>query len=129
MASISAKTDPVVRRISAADVINALGKGLRDFQAMPLYGLALGAFYAAGGILIVLTATAFGMSYRLYPLAAGFALIGPFAAVFLYELSRRRRGGQAISLREIWPVIRGRSAIGNKAPIEPIHRSVALGPT
>ena len=43
MSSISGKTDPVVRPITAADVIDALGKGLRDFQAMPLYGLALGA--------------------------------------------------------------------------------------
>ena len=46
MASVSGKQDPVVLRISAADVIDALGKGLRDFQAMPLYGLALGAAYA-----------------------------------------------------------------------------------
>jgi hypothetical protein len=47
MSSISGKTDPVVLRIGAADVIDALGKGLRDFQAMPLYGMALGAPYAA----------------------------------------------------------------------------------
>ena len=71
MTSISGKTDPVVRRITAADVIDALSKGLRDFQAKPLYGLALGAFYALGGVLIVLSATAFGMSYLSYPLAAG----------------------------------------------------------
>ncbi len=112
MSSISGKTDPVVRPITAADVIDALGKGLRDFQAMPLYGLALGGFYAAGGILIVLSATYFGMSYLAYPLAAGFALIGPFAAVFLYELSRRREAGEPIELRAVWKTIRGRSEVG-----------------
>ena len=36
--SISGKIDPVVRRIRAADIAEALGQGLRDFQAMPLYG-------------------------------------------------------------------------------------------
>jgi uncharacterized membrane protein len=112
LTSISGKTDPVVRRITAADVIDALGKGLRDFQAMPLYGLALGAFFAAGGLLIVLSTTAFGMSYLSYPLAAGFALLGPFAAVFLYELSRRREAGQPIVLGEVWRVIRGRGEVG-----------------
>ena len=51
MTSISGKVDPVVRRITAADIAEALGQGLRDFQAMPLYGLLFGALYAAGGIL------------------------------------------------------------------------------
>src|SRR5690242_14851382 len=59
--SISGKTDPVVRPIATADVAEALVEGLRDFQAMPLYGLVFGALYAAGGILIVLSLTAFGM--------------------------------------------------------------------
>ena len=90
MASVSGKQDPVVLRIGAADVIDALGKGLRDFQAMPLLGLSIGAVYAAGGILIVLCAAFFGMGYLAYPLAAGFALIAPFAAILLYEISRRR---------------------------------------
>ena len=49
----SGKADPVVRRIAAADIVEALGQGLRDFQATPLYGLAFGAFYAAGGIAIL----------------------------------------------------------------------------
>ncbi len=78
--SISGKVDPVVRRITAADIAEALGQGLRDFQAVPLYGLAFGALYAAGGIAIMLCLTAFGMIYLAYPLAAGFALIGPFVA-------------------------------------------------
>jgi len=43
---------------------------LRDFQAAPLYGLAFGALYAGGGIVILLSLTAFGMIYLAYPLAA-----------------------------------------------------------
>jgi len=112
MASVSGKADPVVRRIAAADIAEALGQGLRDFQAVPLYGLALGAFYAAGGIAIVLCLTAFGMVYLAYPLAAGFAMLGPFVATGLYEVSRRREAGQSISVGAIWATLRTRSEIG-----------------
>ena len=109
MASLSGKVDPVVRPITAADVAEALGQGLRDFQAMPFYGLVFGALYAAGGIVIVLCVTAFGMVYLAYPLAAGFALIGPFVALGALRSQppprgraacRRSRGsGQAIRTR------------------------------
>jgi uncharacterized membrane protein len=112
MASISGKADPVVRRITVADIAEALSEGLRDFQAVPLYGLAFGALYAAGGIAILLCLTAFSMVYLAYPLAAGFAMIGPFVAVGLYEVSRRREAGQPISVGAIWATVRTRSEIG-----------------
>jgi len=112
MSSISGKIDPVVRRITAADIAEALGQGLRDFQAAPLYGLAFGALYAAGGIAILLSLTAFGMVYLAYPLAAGFALIGPFVAIGLYEVSRRRESGQPISIAAIWSTVKSRGEIG-----------------
>ena len=112
MATASGKADPVVRQITAADIAEALSQGLRDFQAVPLYGLGFGAFYAAGGIVIVLCLTAFGMVYLAYPLAAGFAMIGPFVAVGLYEVSRRREAGQPVSIGAIWSSVRTRSEIG-----------------
>jgi uncharacterized membrane protein len=112
MASISGKVDPVVRRIAAADIAEALSAGLRDFQALPLYGLAFGALYAGGGILIVLCLTAFGMVYLAYPLAAGFAMLGPFVATGLYEVSRRREAGQAVSIGGVWASVRARGEIG-----------------
>ena len=112
MASVSGKVDPVVRIISVSDVAEAFAKGLRDFQAMPLIGLAFGALYAAGGILIVLCLTRFGMVYLAYPLAAGFALLGPFVAIGLYEVSRRREAGEPVSFGAIWSAIRSRSEIG-----------------
>jgi len=101
-----------VLRVTAADVVEALGKGLRDFQALPLYGLSLGALYAAGGIVIVLSIAAFGVSYLAYPLAAGFALIGPFVAAGLYEVSRLREAGQKPSVWAIWSTIRSRKEMG-----------------
>jgi uncharacterized membrane protein len=110
--SISGKTDPVVRPIVASDIAEALVQGLRDFQAMPLYGLIFGALYAAGGILIVLSLTAFGMIYLAYPLAAGFALIGPFVAIGLYEMSRRERGERSRSPRSGTPFARAARSAG-----------------
>jgi uncharacterized membrane protein len=110
--SISGKVDPVVRRVTAADIAEALIEGLRDFQAYPLYGLAFGALYAAGGITIVLCLTYFGMVYFAYPLAAGFALIGPFVAIGLYEISRRRECGEPVSPGAILAAVRSRSEIG-----------------
>ncbi|PWB59608.1 MAG: hypothetical protein C3F17_16375 [Bradyrhizobiaceae bacterium] len=110
--SFSGRTDPVVRRISAGDVVEALAAGLRDFQAVPWPGLATGAAFAAGGIAIVAMVAALGMSYLAYPLAAGFALVGPFAAAGLYEVSRRREAGEAISLRGIVAAVRSRGEIG-----------------
>lgn len=110
--SISGKVDPVVRPITARDIAEALGQGLRDFQAAPLYGLAFGALYAAGGIVILLCLTVFGLVYLAYPLAAGFALIGPFVAIGLYEVSRRLEAKQPLSVRDIWSTITSRSEIG-----------------
>ena len=112
MTSISGKVDPVVRSITAGDIAEALGEGLRDFQAVPLYGLAFGALYAAGGIAILLCLMAFGLVYLAYPLAAGFAMIGPFVATGLYEVSRRRETGQAISIGAIWATVNARGEIG-----------------
>lgn len=112
MTSVSGKTDPLVRRITVGDVAEAFGQGLRDFQAAPLYGIAFGALYAGGGLAIVLSVTALGMIYLAYPLAAGFALIGPFVAVGLYEISRRREAGEVPSLRGLWSTMRSRAEIG-----------------
>ncbi|NPU14961.1 DUF2189 domain-containing protein [Bradyrhizobium sp. 83012] len=111
-ASVSGRTDPVVRRITTADIAEALTQGLRDFQAQPLFGLAFGLLYVLGGISIVLCVTAFGMVYLAYPLAAGFALIGPFVAIGLYEVSRRRELGQPISYGAILRTVTSRGEIG-----------------
>ena len=111
MTSVSGKVDPVVRRIAAADIAQALGQGLRDFQAVPSMG-CFGGLYAGGGIAILLCLTAFGMVYLAYPLAAGFAMIGPFVAIGLYEVSRRREARQPISIGEIWATVWARSEIG-----------------
>jgi uncharacterized membrane protein len=88
---------PTVRAVSFADINDAWTQGVRDFRAAPSYGLAFGGLYAAGGIIVVLGAAALGLGYFAYPLAAAFALIGPFAAVGLYEVSLRQEAGLPLS--------------------------------
>lgn len=110
--TVSGKSDPVVRPIAFSEVVEALIEGLRDFQAAPLYGMALGAIYCVAGIVIVLSVTRLGMSYLAYPLAAGFALIGPFVAVAFYEISRKRETGQTASFADIRRAMTSRGEIG-----------------
>jgi uncharacterized membrane protein len=96
---------PVVRTIHAADIVDALAKGIRDFQAYPAFGLFFGAIYMLGGVLTLAAAFRWDMNYLVYPLAAGFVLIGPFVAVGLYEVSRRRELGETVTWRAVLGVI------------------------
>jgi uncharacterized membrane protein len=89
--------EPAVRAISFADLRDALRRGAEDFGAYRSDVLFLGAAYTIVGV--VLARLAFGLDLLplVFPLASGFALIGPFAAVGLYEMSRRREQGLQVS--------------------------------
>src|SRR6476620_11308482 len=83
---------PAVRRTSASDLMQALTRGYNDFAAMPSHAVFLCVIYPLLGLLLVAMTLGYSMPLA-FPLAAGFALIGPLAAIGLYELSRRRRPG------------------------------------
>ena len=93
--------DPEVRAITVDDISAALTDGLRDFKAAPTFGLLVGLVYALGGNLLFWVAASFDLVFLAYPLAAGFALIAPFAAVGIYEVSRRIEKGESLSLVEL----------------------------
>ncbi|MEM9059144.1 MAG: DUF2189 domain-containing protein [Pseudomonadota bacterium] len=99
----SPATLPAVRTITRADVMYALNAGLADLAAAPIYSLFFGAVFSVTGVVIMIMLFVQGSSYWVLPLAAGFPLIGPFAAVGLYEISRRREAGLELS----WPVVLG----------------------
>ena len=81
---------PQIRKITNADVIDALRKGLDDFWDKPSHYVFLCLIYPVVGFLLI-TWTSGGNALQLvYPLLAGFALLGPIAAIGLYEISRRR---------------------------------------
>jgi uncharacterized membrane protein len=82
-----------VRKIGFADILDALARGIDDFAAMPSHVIFLGLFYPIVGFVLARMAFGYDVLPLLYPLATGFALVGPLAAVGLYELSRRREQG------------------------------------
>jgi uncharacterized membrane protein len=84
---------PVVRSLEIADLKDVIKKGLQDFWAMPTHVIFLCGIYPIVGLLLFRVTFAYDLFPLLYPLAAGFALVGPFAAIGLYELSRRRELG------------------------------------
>ncbi|SDR57000.1 Uncharacterized membrane protein [Rhizobiales bacterium GAS191] len=94
-------TKLVIRRIGPADLRDALKKGFDDFLAMPSHLIFLCLIYPVACVVLA-TTNAF---YLLYPLASGFALLGPFAAIGLYEISRRRELGLDTSWRHAFDVL------------------------
>jgi uncharacterized membrane protein len=101
--------DPAVRRISPADLMDALAKGYDDFSAMPSHAVFLCVIYPVIGILLAGLTLGYALVPLVFPLAAGFALVGPFAAIGLYELSRRRKAGLDVSATDALDVLRSPS--------------------
>lgn len=85
---------PVVRRISTSDLYYALARGYDDFAAFPTHAVFLCVIYPLIGIFLIgFTLGTLSLLPWALPIAAGFALVGPIAAIGLYELSRRREAG------------------------------------
>jgi uncharacterized membrane protein len=103
------ETHVPVRKIGFPDLKDALRKGVDDFMAMPTHLAFLGFLYPLFGVgLAALTFTNNALPL-LFPLVSGFALIGPVAAIGLYELSRRRELGLDTSLAHVFDVFRSPS--------------------
>ncbi|HZP75193.1 MAG TPA: DUF2189 domain-containing protein [Pseudolabrys sp.] len=100
---------PRIRRISFADLNEALRLGIDDFTAMPSHALFLCIIYPILGLILGRLAFGNNVLPLLFPLAAGFALIGPFAAIGLYELSRRREQGLDTHWTHAFDVFRSQS--------------------
>ncbi|MGR3697065.1 MAG: DUF2189 domain-containing protein, partial [Roseovarius sp.] len=88
-------TPPEVRTLSHDDLRAALHKGLADFVALRSDVFFLIAIYPLIGITLALTAFHSANLHLLFPLAAGFTLLGPVVGTGLYEMSRQRETGQA----------------------------------
>jgi uncharacterized membrane protein len=89
----AARSLPRVRTITPRDLIEVLAKGLEDFRAMPTHAIFLTLIYPVVGLVIAGWAFNYDLVPLLYPMVTGFALVGPFTAIGLYELSRRREHG------------------------------------
>jgi uncharacterized membrane protein len=99
-----------VRAITVADLLSSLKAGIADFAAAPIYGLFFGLFYALGGSALVGLSVYFEQYMLILPLIMGFALVGPFAAVGLYEVSRRLEAGLPLSFPIVLGAVRRQSS-------------------
>jgi uncharacterized membrane protein len=100
---------PQIRKIGFADLKYALARGLDDFLAMPSHAVFLCLIYPIIGIALARMAMGNNVLPLLFPIAAGFALVGPFAALGLYEMSRRREAGLDVSWKHALDVFRSPS--------------------
>lgn len=97
---------PRVRRIGFADLRRALVLGFEDFTACRTDVIMLFAIYPLAGLVLARLLFGYDMLPLVFPLAAGFALIGPAVAVGLYEMSRQREMGVEVSWAHAFAVLR-----------------------
>jgi uncharacterized membrane protein len=97
---------PAIRKIHIADIVDALRDGVDDFAAYRTDVIFLCVVYPIVGVVFARAAFEEGLLPMLFPVASGFALIGPFAAVGLYEMSRRREQGQSAGWADALAVFR-----------------------
>jgi uncharacterized membrane protein len=105
-AEIEHAAPPEVRKIELADLADVLASGLRDFGTYRTDVIFLCIIYPLAGLILASLAFGYDMLPMLFPLASGFALIGPVAAVGLYEMSRRREQGIEITWADAFGVVR-----------------------
>jgi uncharacterized membrane protein len=102
-------TPYVVRKVGLSDLSDALRRGWEDFKAVPSHAIILCVIYPVLGLVLFRMVLGHSVLPLLFPLAAGFTLIGPFAALGLYELSRRRERGEEAAAWDAMHVLRAPS--------------------
>ena len=90
------KLVPAIHSLTLDDVRGALVLGWRDFTLHRTDVIFLCLIYPVVGLFIGHAALDYRLLPLLFPLASGFALVGPFAALFLYEMSRQQERGVTI---------------------------------
>jgi len=106
---LSIATPFVIRKIGLSDLRDALRLGWEDFKAVPSHAIILCVIYPVLGLVLFRMVLGYSVLPLLFPLAAGFTLIGPFAALGLYELSRRRERGEEAAAWDAMHVLRAPS--------------------
>jgi uncharacterized membrane protein len=106
-------TGPTIRRVTAADLWHALVRGVDDFAAMPSHAIFLCIIYPLLGFFLIAETFGYSILPLAFPIAAGFALIGPLAAIGLFELSRRREASLYSASSHLLGALRSPSLAAN----------------
>jgi uncharacterized membrane protein len=99
------KGAPFIRPMTFADILTSLRAGLRDFTATPAIGLFFASIYVLCGLLMTWITYQTGHTFWLILAVLGFPLIGAFAALGLYEVSRRIAANEPLIFSEIASVV------------------------
>jgi uncharacterized membrane protein len=102
----AAVAPPAVRRITTEDLRSALRAGAADLGAVRDDILFIGVVYPLAGLILARFLFSQNLIPLAFPLVAGFALIGPVAAIGLYEISRRRETGEPVNWTSGFKVFR-----------------------
>ncbi|MDE4273457.1 DUF2189 domain-containing protein [Phaeobacter gallaeciensis] len=97
---------PQARRLSMDDLIHSLAAGLEDFAACRSDAMFLVLFYPVIGLALIVMSLSMNLLPLIVPMIMGFAILGPVAAVGLYEMSSRREAGFKPRWMDAFGVIR-----------------------
>jgi uncharacterized membrane protein len=113
-----------VRKLTLTDVVGSLRSGWDDFMAYPSHAVMLAIIYPIVGLSIARVLQGYSFFPLLFPLSAGFALLGPFAAIVFYDLSRRRGRGGIPSAANVMDIIHSVSSGASRIARRNVGRTV-----
>ncbi|SDF49044.1 Uncharacterized membrane protein [Limimonas halophila] len=104
-AAPAAAERPAVRKLSIADLRDALTRGVNDFNARPTHIPFLCVIYPIVALIAGRAYAGYDFLPLIFPIIAGFALLGPVVAIGLYELSYRHERNEAMTWRDALSVV------------------------